>query len=145
MDYVHYFLYLHPTITVDYLWTLGHQIGILQYCESSVKCCVMYIQLQDWYVVYFFYNMKWYCCLRAIMKGTAPLLSVRSLVVDEERMRPSHWLVLVLCVPFSALTLMVRWQKGHLDSKRSCSTNPQRFCSRTDWGWEGEPADKGYV
>ena len=31
----------------------------------------------------------------------------RSPVVDEERMSSGHWLVLVHCVPFSALTLMV--------------------------------------
>jgi len=28
-------------------------------------------------------------------------------VVDEERMRPGHWLGLVLCVSFSALMLIV--------------------------------------
>jgi len=34
-------------------------------------------------------------------------------VVDEERMRPGHWLGSVLCVPFSALTPIVGWQEGH--------------------------------
>jgi len=29
--------------------------------------------------------------------------------VYEERMRPGHWLSLVLCVSFSALTQMVGW------------------------------------
>jgi len=33
--------------------------------------------------------------------------SVRSMVVDEKRIRPGHWLWLVLCVPFRALTLVV--------------------------------------
>jgi len=33
--------------------------------------------------------------------------SIRSPVVDEEMMSPGHWLELVLCVSFSALTLMV--------------------------------------
>ena len=28
-------------------------------------------------------------------------------------MRLCHWLGSVLCVPFSALTLMVAWQEGH--------------------------------
>ena len=46
--------------------------------------------------------------------------SIRSLVVDEERMRPGHWLGSVLCVPFSALTLIVGWQEGHPALK----TNP---------------------
>jgi len=36
-----------------------------------------------------------------------------SLVVDEECTRSGHWLGLVFCVPFSALTLMVGWQEGH--------------------------------
>jgi len=33
-------------------------------------------------------------------------------MVDEERMRPGHWLGLVPFVPFSALTLVIGWQKG---------------------------------
>ena len=41
-------------------------------------------------------------------KGSnAPSVSVRNPAVDEERMRPGHWLGLVLCVPFSGLTLTV--------------------------------------
>jgi len=34
-------------------------------------------------------------------------------VVDEKEMRPGRWLRSVLCVYFSALTLMVGWQEGH--------------------------------
>ena len=34
-------------------------------------------------------------------------------VVDEERIRPGHWLGLVLCVPFSYLIIMVGLQKEH--------------------------------
>jgi len=41
-------------------------------------------------------------------------LSIRSTVVDKERMMPGHWLGLVLCVPFSALILLAAWQEGHL-------------------------------
>jgi len=41
------------------------------------------------------------------------ITSIRSPVVDEERMRSGHWLELVFCVPFRALTLMVGWQEGH--------------------------------
>jgi len=33
--------------------------------------------------------------------------------MDEEKMRSGHWLELVQCVPFSALTLMAGWQEGH--------------------------------
>jgi len=55
--------------------------------------------------------------------------SIRSQVVDEERMRPGHRSGLVLCVPFSALTMTVR------------STNPQevlfRNRSRTEVGTTG--------
>ena len=39
-------------------------------------------------------------------KGTSAS-SARSPVVYEERMRPSHWLELVLCVALGALTLML--------------------------------------
>jgi len=46
-------------------------------------------------------------------------------VVDEERMRPGHWLGLVLCVPFSALTLIAGWQEGHPARKNPHSTNPR--------------------
>jgi len=35
-------------------------------------------------------------------------------VVDEERMMPGHWSELVLCIPFSSLTLLVGWQERHL-------------------------------
>ena len=35
--------------------------------------------------------------------------SIRSPVVDEERMTSGHWFGLVLCVSFSALALMVGW------------------------------------
>jgi len=45
--------------------------------------------------------------------------SVRSSVMDEERMRPGHWLGLKLCVPFTALTLMVEWQEGHPARKKT--------------------------
>jgi len=44
-------------------------------------------------------------------------LSITSPVVDEERMRSDQWLGLVLCVPFSVLTLMVGCQEGHLPVK----------------------------
>ena len=33
--------------------------------------------------------------------------------MDEERMRTSNWLGLVLCVSLSALTLMIGWQEVH--------------------------------
>jgi len=33
-------------------------------------------------------------------------------VVDDKRIRPGHWLGLVLSVTFRALTLMVGWQDG---------------------------------
>ena len=36
--------------------------------------------------------------------------SIRSPVVDEERMSPGHWLGSMLCISFSALTLIVGWQ-----------------------------------
>jgi len=53
--------------------------------------------------------------------------SVRSLVVDEERMRSGHWLGSVLCVSFCALTLMVGWQEGHVAHKKPVSLTPRTF------------------
>jgi len=44
------------------------------------------------------------------------LLSMRSPVMDEERMRPGQRLGFLLSVPFIALTLMAGWQQGHLSS-----------------------------
>jgi len=58
---------------------------------------------------------------------------VRRWTVDEERMRPGHWLGLVPCVPFFALTLMVGWQ-GHRAHKTPHSTNLHKFSSRTGEG-----------
>jgi len=51
------------------------------------------------------------------------ILSIGSPVVDKERMTPGHWLGLVFCVSFDALTLLAGWREGH-----PCG----RFCSRTD-------------
>jgi len=45
--------------------------------------------------------------------------SIRSLMVDEERMRSGHWLRLVLCVLLSALMLMGGWQEEHSAYKTS--------------------------
>jgi len=72
-------------------------------------------------------------------------LSSRSPMVDEERMRLSHLLRLVLRVPFSALTLMVGWQEGHSAFNKSCSSSHQRFGSGIGRGegLEGEPTDPG--
>jgi len=42
--------------------------------------------------------------------------STRSPVIVEESMIPGHWLRLLLFAPFTALTLMVGWQEGHLAS-----------------------------
>ena len=63
----------------------------------------------------FSYNM-WNWRLDSQCKGNnAP--STKSLVVDKDRKRPGRWLRLVLCVSFSALTLMVGQQEGHLACK----------------------------
>jgi len=57
--------------------------------------------------------------------------SVRSSVLDEERIRTGNWLSLVLCVSFSALTLMIGWQEVHPSHNNTISlTNLHRFCSR---------------
>ena len=43
--------------------------------------------------------------------------SIRSMAVDEERMRPGHLLWSVLCVPFSALILMAGYRESQLAHK----------------------------
>jgi len=72
-----------------------------------------------------------YCSSESWHKGSsAP--SVRSLVVDEERMRPGYLLGLVLCIlPFSALTLMARWEEGHPARKRTSYSNPTKTLSKS--------------
>jgi len=40
-------------------------------------------------------------------------------VMDKERMRSCQWFRSVLCVSFSALTLLVGWQEGRLACKKS--------------------------
>ena len=73
--------------------------------------------------------------LESHCKGSEALC-VTSLVVDEERMRPGHWLGSVLCVYFSAFTLLVGWQEGHLFAK---------ILSQTRWRkkTKGKPANPG--
>jgi len=47
-------------------------------------------------------------------------LSIRSLVVDEERMRPGHWLGTVLLVSFSVLTRLDDRRKGIWSATSVC-------------------------
>jgi len=54
--------------------------------------------------------------------------SIRSPLVDEERMRPGHWLRPVLCVSFSALSLQ-EWQRVH----KICASYHRR---QSLWGTE---------
>jgi len=62
---------------------------------------------------------QWYSIPDSQHKGrNTP--SMRSPVVYEERMRPGHWLESVLCVSFSALTLLVGC---HLSSKTLFQNN----------------------
>jgi len=49
-------------------------------------------------------------------------------------MKSGHWLRSVLCVHFTALTLMAGWQEGHPTHQKPGFTNPQRFFSGTDGG-----------
>ena len=44
--------------------------------------------------------------------------------MDDERMRPGHWLGLMLCVPFTAMILMVGWQEGHAAYKNTIPLIP---------------------
>jgi len=89
-----------------------------------------YIKLNDINL----YSVNWIKFLIMALKSrhkwsNAP--SVRSAVVDDKRMmRPNHWLVIVLCVPFIA---------------KHRYTNPQEFFSRTviGGGPKRKPADPG--
>jgi len=57
------------------------------------------------------------------------------MVMDEERMRPGHWLgrVMAFC-SLSVLTCMVRCPERHLAHKNPRCSNSERFSSRTDGG-----------
>jgi len=46
-------------------------------------------------------------------------------------MRPGWWLWLVLCVPFSALTVLVWWQEGHPVCETPHFTDPRNSSSGT--------------
>ena len=59
----------------------------------------------------------WKCIISLIVE-VSPL-------VDEERMRSGHWLVLVLCVPFSALALMVGGRRNNLAHKNHIPLIPR--------------------
>ena len=63
--------------------------------------------------------------------------------MDEERMRPGHWLGSVFYVSFSASTLMVGWQEAHPAHNETHFVNPQKFSSGRDGGRQpkGQPAD----
>jgi len=50
-------------------------------------------------------------------------LSIKSLVVNEARLRPG--LGLVHCLPFSALTLVIGWREGHPACKKPISLIPK--------------------
>ena len=65
--------------------------------------------------------------------------------MDEERIRPGHWLWLLLCVSFSALTLMLVGRKDIWPMRRPPCTNSQSFHSRTGCGGGlyKEPSDSG--
>jgi len=73
-------------------------------------------------------------------------LSIKSLVVNEARLRPG--LGLVHCLPFSALTLVIGWREGHPACKKTHFTNPERFSSgltqvyleqELSSNWDGRP------
>jgi len=51
--------------------------------------------------------------------------SVRSSVVDEERMTPGLQLMLVQCIPNSALSLMVEWQEACVACRNLVSLIPR--------------------
>jgi len=57
--------------------------------------------------------------------------AVRSLVLDEEKIRPGHWLVVVLAISLRASTLMIGWQNGHPACK---DLIPWTFSFRTRGG-----------
>jgi len=60
------------------------------------------------------------------------ILITRSPVVDNERMRPGHGLKSVLCVAYSALTLLVGWWEGHQALNKTYATYPQKLSSETN-------------
>jgi len=63
-------------------------------------------------------------------------LSVSSPVLDKERMSPGHWLWSALCVPFSASTLIARWQEEYPARKNSipliCRRSPPEQLEEED-------------
>jgi len=69
----------------------------------------------------------------AVVKGAMHAALVISPVIYEKRMRPDHWLGSVLCVSFSALTLLVGWQEPFNPQKNLRHLSP-KVPSGTDAG-----------
>jgi len=72
------------------------------------------------------------------IKATLP--SISSPMVDMERMRPDHWLGLLLSVPFSALTLGAGWQEEHPAHENPLSlipssSLPEKVKKDPSWNW----------
>ena len=59
--------------------------------------------------------------------------SMRSLLLDEDRMRLGQWVGSVLCISSSALSLLIGWQEGH-QAHKTCPTCSQGLLSRTSEG-----------
>jgi len=57
--------------------------------------------------------------------------SIRSLEVNEERIRPGHWLGLMCCFLLVLLTLLARWLDGHTAHTKPCAINLQRSSCRS--------------
>jgi len=53
-----------------------------------------------------------------------------SLMIDEVMTKPSHSLWSMLCIFFSAFTLLAKWREGNQAHKKPCATNFQSFSSR---------------
>ena len=73
-------------------------------------------------------------------------LEVRLWSADEERMRPGHWLWIVLCVPLSALMMIVEWQEGHplyMNPVQTIALGPPLLEHVEEEHLSGKPADPG--
>ena len=96
----------------------------LLYCPADIRYVLKLLwvlaiaaTLSWWSTQLLGWVSHWKWIYTGLVRGTGLVVASEircegSMMVDEERMRPGHWLQLVLCVPFTGLILTVGWQEG---------------------------------
>jgi len=117
--------------------------GAAHYFSATMCNAKLLANAKQLFLLSFFY----FLLLALLCYGVGELvknsnsLSFRSLFLDEESMRPYQWLGSVLGVSFSALTLLVGCQEGHLAHNKNLYQSSRLELSRKKT--EEEPSNSG--